>query len=430
MFTQTTRRRLVAGGAALTAGALALTGCGRSADTPNSAPKATASISDGPATGELTVWAMGTEGENLPKLTKSFEDANPGVKVKVTPIPWDAAHNKFTTAITAQSLPDAAMVGTTWMGEFADLGALDPTPSGIDPASFFPGALDTTKVGGTNYGVPWYVETRLVYYRKDLAAKAGITTPPTDWDGLKAMAKAMKEKAGAKYGINLQPGGQGSWQTVMPFAWSAGASITASGDKEFTFDTPEMQEGLSYYQSFFTDKLAGTDLPPDQTEALFVNGQVPMFISGPWMVGSVTKLGGDKMKDNIGVFQMPKNKTATSFVGGSNFVVFKNGKNKDSAWKLVKYLSDAKTQAEWFKLSTDLPAVKSAWDDPSISSDPLLPVFGKQLDDAKAPPAVVNWEQVATAFDTEVEKMAKAGQSPADTAKAIQTKASSIGTGS
>jgi multiple sugar transport system substrate-binding protein len=430
MFTQTTRRRLVAGGAALTAGALALTGCGRSADTPNSAPKASTSISDGPATGELTVWAMGTEGENLPKLTKSFEDANPGVKVHVTPIPWDAAHNKFTTAITAQSLPDAAMVGTTWMGEFADLGALDPTPAGIDQASFFPGALDTTKVGSTNYGVPWYVETRVVYYRKDLAAKAGITTPPTDWDGLKAMAKAMKEKAGAKYGINLQPGGTGSWQTVMPFAWSAGASITAPGDKEFTLDTPAMQEGLSYYQSFFTDKLAGTDLPPNQTEAQFVNGQVPMFISGPWMAGSVAKLGGAAIKPNIGVFQIPKNKTATSFVGGSNFVVFKNSKNKDSAWKLVKFLSDAKTQSDWFKLSADLPAVKSAWDDPSISSDPLLPVFGKQLDDAKAPPAIVNWEQVATAFDTEVEKMAKAGQSPADTAKAIQTKASSIGTGS
>jgi multiple sugar transport system substrate-binding protein len=430
MFTQITRRRLVAGGAALTAGALALTGCGRSADTPNSAPKASTSISDGPATGELTVWAMGTEGENLPKLTKSFEDANPGVKVHVTPIPWDAAHNKFTTAITAQSLPDAAMVGTTWMGEFADLGALDPTPAGIDQASFFPGALDTTKVGGTTYGVPWYVETRVVYYRKDLAAKAGITTPPTDWDGLKAMAKAMKEKAGAKYGINLQPGGTGSWQTVMPFAWSAGASITAPGDKEFTLDTPAMQEGLSYYQSFFTDKLAGTDLPPNQTEAQFVNGQVPMFISGPWMAGSVAKLGGAAIKPNIGVFQIPKNKTATSFVGGSNFVVFKNSKNKDSAWKLVKFLSDAKTQSDWFKLSADLPAVKSAWDDPSISSDPLLPVFGKQLDDAKAPPAIVNWEQVATAFDTEVEKMAKAGQSPADTAKAIQNKASSIGTGS
>jgi len=74
---------------------------------------------------------MGTEGENLPKLIEQFQQTNPGVKVTVTPIPWDAAHNKFTTAITAQTLPDAAMVGTTWMGEFADLGALDPTPQGI-----------------------------------------------------------------------------------------------------------------------------------------------------------------------------------------------------------------------------------------------------------------------------------------------------------
>lgn len=429
MFTQTTRRRLVIGGAALTATTLALTGCGRSDDSGQSAPQATTSISDGPATGELTVWAMGTEGENLPKLTAAFEQANPGAKVKVTPIPWDAAHSKFTTAITAQTLPDAAMVGTTWMGEFADLDALDPTPAGIDTSGFFEGANETTKVGGTSYGVPWYVETRLVYYRKDLAAKAGITTPPTDWDGLKAMAKAMKEKAGAKYGINLQPGGTGSWQTVMPFAWSAGANITTDDQKQFTFDTPEMQEGLKYYQSFFTDKLAGTDLPANQTEAQFVSGEVPMFISGPWMAGSVAKLGGDKIKPNIGVFQLPKNKTATSFVGGSNFVVFKNSKNKDSAWKLVKWLSDAKTQAQWFKLSTDLPAVKSAWEDPSIASDPLLPVFGKQLEDAKAPPAIVSWEQVAAAFDAEVEKMAKSGQSPADTAKAIQTKATSIGTG-
>ena len=429
-MTNSIRRRLVIGSAALTATALALAGCGRSEDSPESAPTATTSVGSGPATGDLTVWAMGTEGENLPKLLTSFQQANPGVKVTVTPIPWDAAHNKFTTAITAQSLPDAAMVGTTWMGEFADLGALDPTPSSIDTSGFFPGALDTTKVGGTSYGVPWYVETRLVYYRKDLAAKAGITTPPTDWDGLKAMAKAMQDKAGAKYGINLQPGGQGSWQTVMPFAWSAGANLTTDDDKQFTFDTTEMQEGLKYYQSFFTEKLAGTDLPPNQTEAQFVSGQVPMFISGPWMVGSIEKLGGDKIKPNIGVFEIPKNKTSTSFVGGSNFVVFKTSKNKDSAWKLVQWLSDPKTQAEWFKQSTDLPAVQSAWQDPSIASDPLLPVFGKQLESAKAPPAIVNWEQVATAFDAEIEKLAKAGQSPAETAKATQTKAASIGTGS
>lgn len=409
---------------------LALSACGRSDEAPEAKPQASNSIADGPATGEITLWAMGTEGEALPKLVKTFEEQNSGAKVKVTAIPWDAAHNKFTTAITAQTLPDAAMVGTTWMGEFADLGALDPTPAGIDTSAFFPGAQKSTEVNGTSYGVPWYVETRVVYYRKDLAAKAGITAPPTDWDGLKAMAKAMKDKAGAKYGINLQPGGQGSWQTVMPFAWSNGAAITAEGDKDFTFDTPQLTEALGYYQSFFTEKLAAADLPANSTESFFVNGSAPMFVSGPWMIGSLVKLGGEAFRDKIGVFPMPKKQTATSFVGGSNFVVFKTSKNRDSAWKFVRFLSEAKTQAEWYKLSTDLPAVKSAWQDPSLASDQLLATFGKQLEDAKAPPAIVNWEQVATAFDTEIEKLTKSGQPPADTAKAIQTQATSIGTGS
>ena len=72
---------------------------------------------------------MGAEGDKLPTLAKQFESANPGAKVNVTAIPWDAAHDKFTTAITAGKTPDAAMVGTTWMGEFAGLGALDPTPA-------------------------------------------------------------------------------------------------------------------------------------------------------------------------------------------------------------------------------------------------------------------------------------------------------------
>ena len=79
---------------------------------------------------------------------------------------------------------------------------------------------------GTSYGVPWYVETRLIYYRKDLAEKAGVTPKPGwTWDDLKAFAKAMQDKGGAKWGISLPPGGTGSWQTFMPFAWQNGAEL-------------------------------------------------------------------------------------------------------------------------------------------------------------------------------------------------------------
>ncbi|MHB8186957.1 MAG: sugar ABC transporter substrate-binding protein [Dermatophilaceae bacterium] len=407
---------------------LGLAACGRSADTGAKPGDKASTVSSGKATGTISVWAMGAEGDNLSKLAKDFEAANPGVKVQVTAIPWDSAHDKFATAITAGKTPDAAMVGTTWMGEFATQ-ALDPTPSSIDKSVFFDGAQKTTEVGGTSYGVPWYVETRLVYYRKDLAAKAGITTLPTDWAGLKAMAKAMQTKAGAKWGINLQPGATGSWQTILPFAWSNGAEVTTADQKKFTFDTPAMAEAVKYYQSYFTDKIAAKQLPDGSIEPSFVNGSIPMFISGPWEMSAVEKLGGADFKAKYGVMQMPKQKTATSFVGGSDFVVFKSSKNRDSAWKFVQWLSDPKTQVKWYGLSTDLPSVKSAWQDPALTADPKLAVFGKQLEDAKAPPAIATWEQVAAVFDSEMEKVMKTGLDPATALKAIQVKADSIGTG-
>ena len=416
--------------AGLAAVALTLSACGREAEDSSTAETGKA-VSTGAATGTISVWAMGAEGENLPTLTKEFEAANPGVKVDVTAIPWDAAHDKFTTAITANKTPDVAMVGTTWMGEFAGMDALDPTPGQIDKSVFFDGAQKTTEVGGTSYGIPWYVETRLVYYRTDLAEKAGITTPPTDWDGLKAMAKAMQDKAGAKWGIGLQAGGTGSWQSVMPFAWSAGADLTKDDGKAYNFDSPEVLKATEYYQSFFNDGISDKAAPATPTtEPDFASGKVPMFISGPWMMSAVEKAGGAGFKDKYDVMQIPADKTSSSFVGGSNLVVFKNTKNRDSAWKLVQWLADPKVQVKWYGLSTDLPSVKSAWQDPALTADTKLATFGKQLETAQAPPSFPTWEQVITSFDTEMEKVTKSGADPAAALKTVQSSAESIGTGS
>ena len=123
-------------------------------------------------------------------------------------MPWDAAHDKIVNAIAGGEVPDVSLIGTTWMGEFATLGGLDPTPDSIDPAQFFEGAWDTTVVDGVSYGVPWYVETRLVYYRTDLAEEGGFNQAPANWDELKQLAQAQ-EDAGAECGISLQPGGTG-----------------------------------------------------------------------------------------------------------------------------------------------------------------------------------------------------------------------------
>jgi multiple sugar transport system substrate-binding protein len=418
--------------ACMTAAALTVTACGRGSDNGGPAAGQTgAAVSTGKASGTITVWAMGAEGDNLSKLTKDFETANPGVKIQVTAIPWDAAHDKFTTAITANKTPDVAMVGTTWMGEFAGMNALDPTPGSIDKSAFFDGAQKTTEVNGTSFGIPWYVETRVVFYRTDLAKKAGYDTVPTDWKGLHDMAKAMQTKAGAKWGIGLQAGGEGSWQTLMPFAWGEGADLTKDGGKAYNFDSPQMLKAAQYYQSFFTDGISDKAAPATPTtEPDFASGKVPMFISGPWMMSAVEKVGGAGFKDKYNVAPIPAgSQGSSSFVGGSNFVVFKNTKNRDTAWKFVQWLADPKVQAKWYSISTDLPSVKSAWQDPSLASDQKLAVFGKQLETAKAPPSFPTWEQAVKGLDTEMEKITKTGEDPATGLKTAQQQAESIGTG-
>ncbi|MGQ4363548.1 sugar ABC transporter substrate-binding protein [Streptomyces sp. SAS_272] len=408
------------------AAALVLAACGRSGNDASSTP--TASVASGKVTGTITLWAQGAEGEKLPTLLKGFEKENPGVKVKVTAIPWADAHSKYQTAIAGGTTPDIAQMGTTWMPDFES--AFQAVPSGIDTGDMFAGSKATNVVKGATLGVPWYVDTRVVYYRTDLAKKAGYATAPKTFAEFKAMTKALQTKAGAKWGASLVPSGTDSFQSALPFAWSAGASLMNSDGTKWTLDTPQMTAGLKYYQSFFKDGIADPNLSttPGGREAAFVKGSAPVLIDGPYEIGALNTAGGAGFDKKFSVMTIPKDQSATSFVGGANLVVFKKSAHSAAAWKLVQYLSKASTQADWYKTTGDLPAVQSAWEDPSLTADPKLAVFKEQLNDTKSPPANTAWTQVSAAADSQLEKIVK-GTDPATALKELQSSADSIGTG-
>jgi multiple sugar transport system substrate-binding protein len=410
------------------AAGLLLTGCGR--DTaPTSTTETGKAIASGAATGTINMWAQGDEAQLLPGLLKDFEAENPGVKVNVTAIPWDAAHNKYQTAIAGGTTPDIAQMGTTWMTDFSD--AFDPKPSEIDSSAFFPSSVKSTEIGGTSLGVPWFVDTRVLYYRKDLAAKAGYPEFPTTWDGLTAMAKALQTQSGAKYGVQLPTGGSDSFQSMLPFLWSNGAQFINKDNTKWTFDTPQIVDALKYYQSFFTQGLANKNpaTGAGAGEAAFVNGEAPILIGGPSELAQLDQAGGPGFQDKYMVATFPKKVTGTSFIGGSDLVVFKDAKNRDGAWKLAQWLSKPEVQTKWQKLSGSLPALQSAWKDPSLAGDPKLAVFGEQLKDTNFPPTISTWTQVSAAADTQLEQIVKAGKDPAAAMKDLQATADSIGTG-
>ena len=423
-----TSRRSVGVAIAALAMVFTLAACGRDdgggAASSGGAASQAPEVDTGAASGEIDVWAMGTEGEELGVLAESFMADNPDITVTVTPVPWDAAHDRIVNAIAGGEVPDVTMVGTTWMGEFAALGGLDPTPSNIDGSQFFEGAWNTTIVDGTSYAVPWYVETRLLYYRTDLAEEGGVTEAPATWDDLKALAEGI-QGAGAEYGINLQPGGTGSWQTFMPFFWQAGGEILGE-DGAFTLDSEACVEALTFYDSFFEEGLtapAAADVP---LEGQFANGDVGSFVSGPWMIGIVTDAGADP--ETWTVAHQPTEEAGTSFVGGANMAVLSDADNKEAGWAFIEYLSQPEVQVTWYETVSDLPSVQAAWDDEALSGDALLSAFGDQLSDAKAPPSIATWEEVAAEIDTVIEEVTVGDMAPEEGCTAMQEAASSIGT--
>ncbi|MDQ0835992.1 multiple sugar transport system substrate-binding protein [Streptomyces achromogenes] len=416
---------------ATVAAALLATGCGRSDDTA-AADKDPAKISSGKAKGKLVMWSMGDKADkDLQGLAKKFEQQNPDVTVQITAVPWDAAHEKLTTSIAGGNTPDLSLIGSTWMAEMAAMNGFQATPASFKSSAFFPGQWDTTKYKDTAYGVPFIADTSVIYYRSDITEKAGIKgAPADDWAGylkdLKAIqATAGKQNAKLRNATQLQVGFN-SWLFWLPMVWQQGGDIYDADAKKFTFDTPAVAEALEYYSGIFKDKLT----PNDKTDARqnIQNGLIGTVQQGASTGGDLHK-NAPELDSKWQTMPLPKATQAAGLAGGSDLAVFKDAKNADAAWKFVKFLTEPENLAAYGEASGNLPAAVGSWSEGELSQNTKMAAFETQLKVTKAPPAITTWQQVADAIDSELEKLAYGKATVADVQKALQSKATSIGTG-
>jgi multiple sugar transport system substrate-binding protein len=156
----------------------------------------------GPSGTTLEFWTIGREGEAVTHLLPAFERANPGIRVRVQQIPLTAAHEKLLTAYAGGSLPDVTQIGNTWIAEFAELKALEPLAARaaashvIERADYFESAWSPNVIDGLLLGIPWYVDTRLLFYRVDLLQAAGFDAPPRDWAEWQVEMDAILKQSG------------------------------------------------------------------------------------------------------------------------------------------------------------------------------------------------------------------------------------------
>ena len=234
---------------------------------------------------------MGNEGDLLDDFVKGFEKENPDVKIKVTAIPWSSAHDKLQTAIAAGNGPDLAQMGTTWMADFSN--SFSTVPDNLDMSDFSDGSRATGQVDGKQLGVPWYIDTRVLYYRTDIAGMAGWNKAPKTWNELKRMAKDMQKVDGVKYGMSLNSSGTDAFLGTLPFSYSAGASLTNEEQTKWTFDDNGIKKGLNFTTSLYRDGIVdvNADVSSGADIANFVSGSTPMMLQGPTAVSQINELG-------------------------------------------------------------------------------------------------------------------------------------------
>ena len=358
------------------------------------------SCGDRAAPTTVRFWALGREGEVAAELCADFEREHPGIRIAVQQLPFTSAHEKLLTAFVGDATPDLAQLGNTWLPELATLGALAPldaavaTAAVVRPADYFPGIWDTNQLDGVLYGVPWYVDTRLVFYRRDLWAAAGFATLPDTWPAWLDAMRAVKARAGAdRYAILLPID---EYEQLLALALQQG-ELLRDRDRWGNFRSAGFRRALTLYLTIFVERLAPVTTQiqvPNPWDEL-ARGYFTSFLHGPWSIGEFKRRLPAAQQAIWATAALPgPTGPGSSLAGGSSLVVFRRAAHPREAWQLIEYLSRPEVQRRFYQLSGDLPPRRASWADPRLA-DEHVRAFRDQLERVRRTPAVPEWERIA-----------------------------------
>ena len=351
----------------------------------------------------LTFWAMGREGEAVARLVPAFEREHPDIHVEVQELPWKAAHQKLLTAIAGNTTPDVAQLGNTWIAELQALDAIEPLQPYVDrsavvqPADYFAGIWATNRIDGKLYGIPWYVDTRLLFYRKDLLKTAGFDAPPRDWAEWSRQLAALQAHAAPNHYAILLPTNE--FEQLLSLALQQDDPLLRDGGRYGNFESAGFKRALTFYVDIFkrheAPLLANTEVPNPWTE--FGRGVYAFYFSGPWNIGEFRHRLPPSQQNDWASAPLPgPHGPGAGIASGSSLVIFRRSSRKAQVWLLIEYLSRPAVQQQFYALLGDMPPRRSAWQGDALRSDPAAQAFSEQLERVKPTPAVPEWERIVT----------------------------------
>ncbi|WP_271898776.1 extracellular solute-binding protein [Candidatus Phyllobacterium onerii] len=358
-------------------------------------------------------------------MTEAFTKANPDVTVNLEFVPYEGLHDKTVLAQGSGGGYDVVLFDVIWPAEYATNKVLVDVTDKITPemkAGVLPGAWTTVEYDGKRYGMPWILDTKYLFYNKEILEKAGIKTPPKTWAELAEQAKIIKDK--------------GLLATPIAWSWSQAEAaicdyttlVSAYGgsflkDGKPVFATGGGLDALNYmvdsYKSGLTNPNSKEFLEED-VRRVFQNGEAAFALNWTYMYNMANDPKDSKVAGKVGVVPAPgvEGKSTVSAVNGSmGLGITTTSKHPDEAWKYITFMTSQATQNQYAKLS--LPIWSSSYDDPAVSKnqEELIAAAKVSLAAMYPRPTTPKYQELSTGLQQAIQEALLGQAAPEDALK-------------
>jgi multiple sugar transport system substrate-binding protein len=391
-------------------------------------------------TGTITVSYPDEAGKKPPYVQAAADQvtkANPSAKITVDlqKIADGDYYTKLLLGLQSGSGPDVTHLGGDSIGEMVDAGYLAPLDDYLATWDDWKNYPDAVKQGvtykGKVYGIPYGLDTRFLYYRKDVFQKAGLDPnwQPKNVQDILDTAKTVQSKVPDVIPYALYAGKAGDTGTAshgfVPLLWAYGGDLQDKSGK-WIGDSQALRKTFTYYQQAYTQtKLVPSEVltSPKPWTAMREkegNGGLALLFEGGWVYGGWADKDAAAAKQNIGYVLFPTESSGPSFtVGGPGTVwMITNGsKNKDLAWEFIKTWNNKDTVA---KLNIEDPHPVARTDSADVAefkANQFLVDSTKSLEKARFTPLDAAWGKVITAIQSATERAATGEGTPDDIVK-------------
>ena len=398
-------RRAMPGIAVLAAGLALLAGCASGGASPGGPAPSTDGI--GPIT-----FAIGKDNSGwLQGIIAGWNQGHPGQRVTLLLLP-QASNGQLAQLVAnlqaKSNLYDVIDMDVIWTAEFASNGWIIPLPQSQFPlGDFLEPAVDTAMYQGRLYAVPDYSNANLLYYRKDILAKAG-EQPPRTWAQLQQLAETVAPKYGLYgYAGTFAPY-EGLTVNFAQTVQSAGGSILSPEGTKVTVNSAKALQGLEFlvhgFQQGWIPKVA-LSYEEESAQNAFEAGKFLFLDNWPDVNAALSVPGPqNKVFGKFGIAALPGlDGTGSSSLGGANLAISAYSQHQRTALNFIKYMTDLANERQMLEQGSFPPVWTKLYKDKDlISRYHYLPVLEQAINSAQPRPAITNYDQASLAISSTV----------------------------